>query len=93
MCISQPGTSTSTVFVFLVALNKERVKFLPKAFVLFQSALISDHSCSLHIHPYLRDSLKQAHIILAFSLGYSDKNQFDNSVTGKTFQPRAWFCF
>lgn len=73
--------------------HEERVKFLPEGFILLQSALISDRSHSLCRQPYLGDSLKWAHIILAFSLVYSGKNQFDNSVNGRNFSLRLGFGF
>lgn len=48
----------------------DKVTFLPRGFMLFQSALISNHSCSLSIHVCLGDSLKWAHIVPDISLVY-----------------------
>lgn len=82
----------SIVFIFLMALPRRGSNFSPKV-MLYPSALISDRSRSLRIHPYLGDSLEWAYIILAFSLVYSGRNQFDNSVTGRNFSLRLGFVF
>lgn len=71
----------------------DKVTFLHRGFMLFQSALISDHSCSLSIHLCLEDSLKWAHIVPDISVGYSGKNQFGNSVTGRSFSLRLGSIF
>lgn len=69
----------------------DKVKFLPRGFMLFQSALISDHSCSLSPHLPRRQS--QMGPCSPYSLVYSGKNQFDNSVTGRNFSLRLGSIF
>lgn len=61
--------------------------FSPKV-MLFQSALISDRLALSAYTP-----IQESHIILAFSLVYSGKNQFGNSVTGRNVSLRLGFCF
>lgn len=59
--------------------------------MLFQSALISDHSCSLS--PRLPRRQSQMGPCSPCSLVYSGKNQFDNSVTGRNFSLRLGSIF